>query len=439
MTTSQLTIARQRFSQWITMLQMPLYRNGLALVIGLVTTSGLGIVYWALAARNYPPEVVGMNSAIISAMMFLANIAQFGMVNFLTRFIPTAGSQTPRMILLTYVFSISLGLVVAMLFLAGTSIWSPSLRFLWEDSRLFLWFVVVILLWSVFALQDGVMVGLRQSQWVPVENTLFAITKIILLVVFAQSFTSYGIFASWTSPVLILILVVNFFIFRVFVPRHVQQTEIKQEQIPPSQLIHFIAGDYLSTLVWTATTNLMPVMIIERVGPEANAYFYLPWMIAYSLFMVSRNLGLSLTVEASRDQSRLTEFARRSLSQTAILLVPIVLVIVLGSPWILSIFGNSYSTEGDNLLRLLALSALPNAVISLYISIARVQRKVFRIVVFLSLLCSLAIGLTLYFLDRFGLVGIGAAWLISQLVIAGLLLATDLRTIIFPRRTGVVS
>jgi O-antigen/teichoic acid export membrane protein len=226
-------------------------------------------------------------------------------------------------------------------------------------------------------------------------------------------------------------LVINFFIFAIFVPNHVQETEDGAEQYSLSIVARFVGGDYLSTLVWMAATNLMPLIIIEKVGPEMNAHFYLPWMITSSLYLVSRSIGMSLTVEAAKDPANLLKYSRQSLVQTAILLVPIVLIILVGAEWVLSIFGSEYAAEGAGLLRLLALSSIPNAIISLYVSIARVQRKVFRIAFFLTLLCILAITLTLIWLNQFGLTGIGMAWLASQTFVAGLLLFTEFRRILF--------
>src|SRR5437016_588970 len=44
-------------------LRLPLFRNGYALLFGSAATSGLGLLYWVFAARFYPAELVGINSA----------------------------------------------------------------------------------------------------------------------------------------------------------------------------------------------------------------------------------------------------------------------------------------------------------------------------------------------------------------------------------------
>ena len=60
-------------------LRLPLFRNGYALIIGSAATSGLGLVYWVLAARFYSAEMVGLSSAALSAMLLLSGISQTGL------------------------------------------------------------------------------------------------------------------------------------------------------------------------------------------------------------------------------------------------------------------------------------------------------------------------------------------------------------------------
>ena len=51
-------------------LRLPIYRNGYALLFSGVISAGLGLIYWLLAARFYPPELVGLNSALIARGIF---------------------------------------------------------------------------------------------------------------------------------------------------------------------------------------------------------------------------------------------------------------------------------------------------------------------------------------------------------------------------------
>ena len=62
MTPSRLETARRRIGG-----DNPLLRNGYALVLNVGLTSGLGVTFWVIAAREYTVEDVGRGSAMVSA------------------------------------------------------------------------------------------------------------------------------------------------------------------------------------------------------------------------------------------------------------------------------------------------------------------------------------------------------------------------------------
>jgi O-antigen/teichoic acid export membrane protein/aminoglycoside phosphotransferase (APT) family kinase protein len=413
----------------LTHIQSPLHRNGYALVFNSTATSALGILYWMLAARAYTPAAIGMNSALLSAMIFLANLAQLNMTNGLNRFVPTAGRATARLILSTYSLCLVVAAFATLIFIAGTDRWAPSLAFLQTSRGLMLSFTLATMAWSIFVLQDSVLVGLRQATWVPVENLIFALAKLLLLVGFAYLAPTYGIFASWALPMILLLAPVNWLIFKRLLPHHSQQSTAQAEPISVAALSKYVAGDYLSSLVWTGTNALLPVIVLERAGATANAYFYIAWTIAYSLALVSRNMGMSLIAEAATDQSKLALYTRQTFVNTTKLLLPMIGVIALGAHYLLFFFGPAYVSEAAMPLRLLALAALPTMVTSLYISIARVQRRIRAIVITQTVTCALALGLTYLLLGPYGITGVGIAWLGSQTLVALILLATELRSL----------
>lgn len=406
-------------------LRTPLFRNGYALVFSSAATSALGLVYWILAARYYPAEAVGLNAAALSAMMFLASLSQLNLMNALNRFVPTAGPTTARLVGSAYVISAGAAVVTSLVFVLGLQIWTPSLEAFMSGAGG--WFIIATVAWCIFTLQDSALTGLRQATWVPIENLVFAIGKLIVLVGLATALPNYGVLASWIMPLLAISLPLNWLIFRRLIPRHVQATVQVANPIGRGQIARYVAGDYVSSLVWLATVNLMPLVVVEQIGATANAYFYLSWTMAYVLYLISRNMGMSLIAEAALEPARLYAYSYRVLIQTARLLVPIVAALIIGAPLILQLFGSNYAADSTTLLRLLSLSALPQMVIALYLSMARVQRRMLAIVIVQMALCALVIGLSVWLLDRYGLDGLGWAWLIGQTLVAVVLLLTQLR------------
>jgi len=91
----------------------PLERNALALMISTGSTSVLGVVFWAVAARGYSAAAVGLASAHIAAMMLLASLAQLNLSTVFPRFLPTAGWRTRQLLTLGYAACITLAVVVS--------------------------------------------------------------------------------------------------------------------------------------------------------------------------------------------------------------------------------------------------------------------------------------------------------------------------------------
>ena len=55
--------------------------------------------------------------------------------------------------------------------------------------------------------------------------------------------------------------------------------------------------------------------------------------------------------------------------------MPIVVVVIVGAPLILQVFGSEFAEEGTMLLRLMALAVLPRVLIEVYLSVLRAQSR----------------------------------------------------------------
>ncbi len=419
------THSRSLSSRILSILRTPLYRNGYALVMSSLSTSGLGMVYWILAAHLYPAEVVGINSAMISALMFLSAASQLNLNNGLIRFIRNAGRFARRFAAISYVVSIAISGVACLVFLAGLKYWAPAMTVITSNPLLVVWFVAATAGWCIFALQDGILTGIRYATWVPVENTIYSLEKIALLAIFAFFIPGLGIFGAWTLGVVALILPTNILIFRSLLAWRPDSAHTEKTSFTSTQVVKFVAADYLGGVSWMACTYLMPVIVTSRIGPAANAYFYLAWTIANTLYLITPNIGSSLIAETSTEPDKVWSHLHRIFLQVSSLVIPLALVIAAAAPTILRIFGNRYSIEGALLLRLLALSAIPNMITSLFISVARAQQHRVAMVVTMVTSSVGILALSFLLIPHFGILGVGMAWLSSQTIGAIVILLTQ--------------
>jgi O-antigen/teichoic acid export membrane protein len=415
-------------------LRVPLYRNGYALLVTAASTTVLGVVFWAAAVRFYTAEVVGFNSAAISAMIVVAGVASFSFQGVLVRFLPSAGADARRLILAAYAISAGAAVVLSTLFVQTVSAWSPNLGALGSNGAIGAGFVLATMLWCVFNLQDGALTGLRHTLWVPLENILYALSKLGLLLLLAAAMPQWGILVAWVLPAAVAIIPINLLLLRRFVAQPGTSAGTAAQNGSRNRIARYIAGNYPGTLFNLALTALLPLVVTQLAGLRATAFFYMPWMIYTGLQLAPINLATSLTVEAAHDERKLGLYCYRVLVQSLRLLGPVVVVFLVGAHWILLVFGPEYAAEGTVLLRLLALATVPNILVVLYISVLRVQNRVWGLVLVQGALAGLLLGMSYWLLPLWGITGVGVAALVSQTVVAVALMFSGLAPVLYGGR-----
>jgi len=410
----------------------PLLRNGYALIINVGATSVLGLLYWILAARLYSPAEVGVGNAAISLMQLLAGIGgQLTFAAALARFIPRAGGESKRLAFFSYLLAGTAGALVSLVYIAfihiHTAFFNRIPAVLGHSWLLAAALGASVTVWCVFALQDAVLTGIRQAVWIPVENGLYGVVKIAMLVGLAHVTPHYGIFTSFTLPAFIALFPTNYFIFRRLLPRHMGPGGVEPEAGFPTgargslsvrSIRRFMGGDYLGTVLFMATGTLLPVLILARLGKAEAGYFASAYLIIYALDLVTVNLGVALMVEGAMDRSLLRHHAGTVVRRILAIIGPAVAILLLFAPRVLGVFGHPYAVHGSGLLRLLAVAVLAKAVTSLYIALSRVERRVGQIAFWQGVLLVSITGLSWWLMGRFGIDGVGLGYLASQVIVA---------------------
>ncbi|MEX0170446.1 lipopolysaccharide biosynthesis protein [Streptomyces sp. LMG1-1-1.1] len=396
----------------------PLLRNGHLLAVSSLVSAGLGSLFWVMAAHWYDDKLVGLSYSALSVTLLLAGVGQLNLADFLVRFVPSAGHHTRRMILTCYAVSTAVSTLAALGFLMLVPVVAPELDFLLTPVTAGC-FVAATAGYAVFVMQDGALTAVRRPGWVVAENVVFACVKIGLLGVGAALALHSGILLSWAGALAVSLLLTNFVLLRRAVPQHVRSSTAAER---PTGALRYASADYLGSLFRMAAYTLVPLIVLNGLGAEQSAYFSLAWIVGYVLYLVARNLGSSLVVEAVRSPGRLVEHAVKVLRHTALLLGSAVFLVVALAPQILYVFGAEYAEHGTTLLRLLALSALPNIVVSIAIDLARARRRLRWAVGLQIAMCVLVLGLTKLLLPVMGITGAGVAWLVTMSLLAAPLL-----------------
>jgi O-antigen/teichoic acid export membrane protein len=389
----------------------PLYRDGYAILLGTGLTSVLGIAYWAVAARLYPAATVGLNSAILSAMMLVSGLAQLNMTTILPRYLPVVGSSRRRLVGLTYAGTLVVTLVLATMAVAVLPRLIPTLGELRElSARTSVLFVAGALTFTIFSLQDSVLIGLRRAVWVPVENLTSALSRLALLPLFVGPLPRLGIMVSWIVGAVVVIPPVTWLVHRRL--RETERTPDPAARLRP--IASLLLGNNIGVMLGIAAVFAMPLLVVAELGSRANAYFYGPWSVFLGLQLVSTAFATSLLVEGADPASHRATLMRATVWQSWRVLVPAVALLCLLASPLLSLFGPNYEEEGTTLLRLLALACLPNVLVAGAIAKARLYERPWTVASIYVATSVLGLGLSAILLPIMGIEGAGVAWLAAQ-------------------------
>jgi O-antigen/teichoic acid export membrane protein len=404
----------------------PQHRDGLALVLSSGLTSGLGLLFWILAARLYDSATVGVNSTVLSAMTLLGTAAQLNLGNALLRFVPVAGRHVRALVVGCYAAAVAAATLAGAVFALGASWWAPELHTVFGGSELAAFFTLCTPVWAMFVMQDYVLPAIKKATLVPVENLVFSVLKIVFLGGAAALGMWVGIAVAWVVATAVIVLLVSIYLARVL-PRSAG-ADTASPTVTVRDVASFVRADYAGTVLLLAAVFGLPLAVLARLGPEAAAVYGIAWQIAYALYLVVNGMGQSLVAHVAADPHKL-EAARRGMVHKAMaLLVPAVLVIAVGAYPLLSLFGAHYADEGSLLLVLLVISAIPNVITWSTVWAARVRRDGRVLFGLPAAITTTVIVGSWFLMPVMGVVGTGVAWLGAQsIAAAGVLLVRAVR------------
>jgi O-antigen/teichoic acid export membrane protein len=159
---------------------------------------------------------------------------------------------------------------------------------------------------------------------------------------------------------------------------------------------------------------MLSPLVTVRLSATDNAYFYTTWMVGGIFLIVSPAVASSLFAEGSNSTHQLRERTRSCARIITVLLLPLMLVFLVGGRFILGLFGTSYAQHGQWLLVFMTVTAIPDAITNIYVSVLRVRGRLHEAALVNLGLAVLALVLTWLLLPPMGIMGVGVAWLIGQ-------------------------
>jgi O-antigen/teichoic acid export membrane protein len=409
-----------------------LARTAASLMSTTVLTSVLGIAFWAVAARSYSVQQVGIDGALITALITLSTVGQLNLTNTIVRFLPRA-RRVGRRVAQAYAAAAATGVAVGVAFVLAAPAVSTRYHFLAADRPLAVAFVLGLGVWTIFCLQDSVLIALGRAPWLPLENGLFSIAKIIVLPIALLAFgaSGHGVFLAWILPLCVAVPVVNLLIVKRVLPdiRRSAPADPASTLGTTGRLSTFVGLDLIGTVLGQLSAAAIPLIVVAALGAAQNAYFFLPFTLVTTVDLVFLGLATAVTAEGSRDERRTRELVGRAVRYLVAFQIPVVVVMVLFAPLLLKPFGPAYVHHGVTLVRLLAGASCFRSILFVFAAVARLRRRGTALLVVEGSAAVLLVGLVVVIAKHGGVDAIGVVWLAVHAALACVVLPTLVRLV----------
>jgi len=395
--------------------QDSLLTNSYALTVSNLLTALGGYLYWVFAARRFEETAIGLASAAISSMGLIDLITNLGLGTGLIRFL--AHETAPRgykLIRIATTLRAVLVILATTIFLMGLPVWGKGLAILTENWSYGVAFFAIVILNALFLTANAVFIAMRLSSFVLYTSLLFNLSKIITVLLIPVKLDVLG---------LLLVVMFAFVIttgaqFLYYLPRigdrFVQSVRTCSNQI--KGFLIYSASNQLADSLMVLPQVALPLMVLNALGPEANAHFYTAWMTAGILRSLSLSVAQAAFAESVAEPSLLKDKLQKALVMIMTTILTGVGFIALFAPKLLAFFGDSYSTVAASLLRLLALSVIPVGPISIYISALRVRKQTRELMILSIIWVSAGLSGAYLGIRLGGMEGVAKGWLAGQVI-----------------------
>jgi O-antigen/teichoic acid export membrane protein len=353
-----------------------------------LVTSLLGFGFWWVAARLYPPSVVGYGSAAVSAATLLGTVAMIDLGTVLMGELARQRPGSGGLVSASLLASAAAGSVLAIGFVTVGPYVKP-IPFARSGYAAAL-FVIAVALTSLAAVLDEALLGVLLGSVDLRRNFVFSLVKLAALAVLAfvlHDQFGVGILTAWVIGIAVSLFVGAALVrARGFAVLHPPQwSGLKR-------LWRSAGSHSWLNLVLETPRSAIPLVATGLVSATAGGSFYAVWMVMSMAFMAPNHLCTVLYPVATADPDRLRHELRFTLRFSLIggaIGVPLLIVL---APIGLHLYGATYADLGTEPLRLLALAYFPVVFRAHYVALSRIRQRTTPAAVLMTVGAALQLG-----------------------------------------------
>jgi O-antigen/teichoic acid export membrane protein len=399
--------------------ELPMVLNSIALIAAKVSSLGLGFLAWLVAARLFDASDVGVAAAVVAAMMLCVQLGLVGVGSSIINLFPTHRDR-PAPLLDTAFSTVGVAATLAgCMFVALAAVALHELRSVVLDVRFTVAFLGLTLLGTVGVLLDQLSTVMRRGDQAFVRNVVSGAVTLVLIGALALAGApdvALGVVLAWLVGNLAAVGIGWW---------QLRRSGLAYRYRPAfdaplgRRLVGVGLPNWLLTLAERAPGPILPIVVTEVLSPAANAHWYIVWMLAWVVFIVPIQVGLSAFAEASHRPDALESIVRRAVRTSLAFGVAGAAVTAVLAEDVLRILGGAYAVEGTGPLRILVWTVVPMSFVQAYFSVCRVTRQLREATLASTAGTVIGIVVAAGGAATGGLALMAAAWLASQSLLAG--------------------
>ena len=372
-------------------------------------TALLSFLFWALVARLFSAERVGLATSLISAIALISYMSLSGLNSTLIRF-PAPSKARNSQITWSFVVVCGAAVVLASGYLLGLPWYGQRLVFIRDSPWLGGMFVAFCACAALNVLTDSVFIGARIPHYnLIVDGIIQGVSKLILPI-FLVGLGAVGIVGAMGGGYLVAVIAsVALMAWRLG-----YRPDLKSRGTGLRKYARFSVASYISALLNLLPTLILPLIVLQKLGATEAGYYYIAFQIAGLLTAACGGVGEAMFAEASHDLSKIGEVLKRSAKLMTVISLPAAVIVALGSGLLLSFFGAEYAANARTLLIALSVGIV-GVILNTWASNAlRVHRRLRAMVISNAVFLIVTVGFAFAFASK-GLVWLGWAWDLGNL------------------------
>jgi O-antigen/teichoic acid export membrane protein len=379
----------------------------------LLLSSGVGAIFgfgfWLICAHLTSSVQIGYTTTLIAYISLISTVTTLGLSNAVIRFLPNHKNKDEYFgtaLAITFASSI----IIGSLLIESIKYFSPKLNFAILSPTIFGLLLFLLILTSISSVASSSLLAQKDAKNIFITALWLYPLRIILPFLF-PNLKLEGI---------LTIIVVTTFIgtgyeFYILYKKHHKKLKINISSLSDSY--KFTIGNFTGTIFGMLPGTLVPIIVLNRLGPSLAAYFYIAMQFANLLGIICSSSAQAFLSEASNDKNakRYMHHFAKGFRNMYSLLIPAALFMAIIGTQLLRFYGYTYYSHGAILLILLCVSSLFIGVNWLGDSLLNVQKRPVAYGA-MNFINALLVIIVVYELAHKGLTAVGFGWLIAQVL-----------------------